>query len=215
MFWDWAVTFLRALNLTGCSIISRERATAQRRRSTSACPLPVGPILSPPMKNLLFATLLLVALSPAFAQQSATPWPTVLLDKPFHVGDDSNKEMRNPRPDAPKFTARFDLPANIQPGITTLVHITIQVGGLMPGSAKGQSAGLKATKLVINGTEVAVLNKLVRGADSPRNVQKLQIKIPGGILRATANEVAIFPGADTHTLDDFELHRVVVGTSPE
>lgn len=167
------------------------------------------------MKNLPFTILFLIALTPAFAQQAATLWPTVLLDKPFHVGDESNKEMRNPRPDAPKFAASFDLPTNIRPGIATLVHVTIRVGGLVPGSTKGKSPGLKATKLVINGTEVAVLNKLVRGADSPRNVQKLQIKVPGNILRAAGNELEIVPGADTHNLDDFELHRVVVGTSPE
>ena len=153
----------------------------------------------------------------AQTRRPASAWPVTLLSKPLHIGDDVNKEMHNPRPDAQRFTARFSLPPTVKPALVGFIYVTIEVGGLVPHNSRQYVALIKAgafrTKLLINGTEVAVLNKLVSGKDSIAKIHKLQVRVPGGILRADANDLEIVPGAATKNLDDFELHRVVVGDS--
>jgi hypothetical protein len=166
------------------------------------------------MKQTLFVALAALC-AHGMAQQPAPAWPALLLSKPMHIGDDTNKEMSNPKPDAPKFTGKFELPANVKPGPAAIVYVTIDVGGMVPASSRKVPDSLKTTKLKVNGTEVAILNKLVKGEDSPKNTSKLPIRIPGNVLRIGSNDLEIIPGATTSTIDDFELHRVVVASSPQ
>jgi hypothetical protein len=149
------------------------------------------------------------------AQQPAATWPAVLLAQPMHIGDDTNKEMTNLKPDAPKFSATFELPANVKPGVASMIYVTIEVGGMVPINNKKTADALKTSKLKVNGSEIAILNKLIRGEDSPKKIAKLSIRVPGTVLRPGSNELEIIPGATTKTIDDFELHRVVVGSSAQ
>lgn len=165
--------------------------------------------------KLIPLLLCIVATSTTLAQRASPPWPVILLDKPLHVGDDSNKEMHSPKPQASKFTAKFDLPSNIKPSVATSIFVTIEIGGMMPNSSKTGPDAIKSSKLMINGAEIAVLNKLVKGADSPKNVNKIAIRVPGKALVAGVNTLEIIPGATTHTLDDFEIHKVVIGSSAQ
>lgn len=171
------------------------------------------------MKSLrcLFLSLIALAVS-ALAQQGAPALPATLLNKPFHVGDDTNKEMASPKPNGPKFTGKFALPENVKVGLTTAVYVNIRVGGLIPAADKHHDKEFKKgqmlTKLLVNGMEVAVLNKLMHGADAVSNIQKLQGKVESSFLRAGVNELEIRPGATANNADDFELHEVTVSSTP-
>jgi hypothetical protein len=226
----------RAGYTPGTAASSKDRciASANRTLTLKSSPLVVlFMVPSPPLHNpnakparalkgakkFLASFFLLAAATVASAQQAAPAWPVTLLDKPFHVGDESNKEMRNAKPDGAKFTATFELPANIKPGVASSVVVTIRLGGLLPADekkfAKQMKKGQLLSRLYINGTEVAVLNKLVHGRDTVANIETLQIRVPGTALRAGGNELEIRPGANTKNIDDFELHQINVGSTAQ
>src|SRR5262249_42785665 len=157
----------------------------------------VGPRQESSVKKALYLAFFLAARLLAVAQGTASPWPIHLVGNPIHIGDSTSKEMRDPKPDATTFIAHFDLPPPIMPSVAPTIYVTIRAGDILPLNdkkyAKDFRSGRMLTRLYINGTEVAVLNKLVHGPESVTNVQTLRVAVPGTILRAGSNELEIRP----------------------
>lgn len=74
--------------------------------------------------------------------------------------------------------------------------------------AKSFREGNYHTKVLVNGSEVVVLNKLAKLSESPTNLERIEIEIQGTALKDGKNQIEILPGAEGKNLDDFELHRI-------
>lgn len=163
----------------------------------------------------LFHSLLLTllfTLAVPLLHARTEPWTLVLLDATLHVGDDSIKSFRVPRPQAKEFRKEFELPPHIKHSVADSFVIVVSIADLvMPRDkhrAKSFREGNYHTKVLVNGSEVVVLNKLAKLSESPTNVERIEIEIEGTALKDGKNLIEILPGAEGKNLDDFELHRI-------
>lgn len=167
------------------------------------------------MTKILF-TLLLGIIPLALAQSAGPAWPARLLDQPFHVGDSSNrKDMHTPKAEGATFTAVFDLPETVRPGPAAIAWVTVRATGLLSIADKRLKIPTGRARLFLNGTEIGDLNKLSHGNGTIGPVERQQFRIPGPLLRPTGNQLEIRPGATPKNLLDFELHEVVVASTPQ
>ncbi len=149
------------------------------------------------------------AASPAAAR--SPEWSRVLLEAPLHIGDILMPPFTSPRPEARDFKASFDLRTLPK----TDLHATILASHLVPSRHPEYLAGRYKTSLLVNNTEVEILNDQIAGIEDSLDIARLHIPIPSRLLRQGRNTLAISPGKSGSNIDDFELHRVVIATEPE
>ena len=157
--------------------------------------------------QLSFAMFSLLVCS-LHAQQ---PWSETVLATPFHLGDRNIADMKRPRPDGRSFHSQFTIPASTPVSVATLLSIEIQEANLSPLRVSQTTKWIGiAAKLLINGSEIPILNHLVPSARAASKIQTLWIRVPGSALRSGVNTIEIVPGVTRNQQDDFELHRVEV-----
>ena len=163
------------------------------------------------MKHPLTFTLFPLLLCSLHAQQPS--WSETVLATPFHLGDSKVADMKRPQPDGRSYRGQFTIPASMSVNVATLLSLEIQETDLSPMDKKqtAKRPGIAAT-LSINGSEVAILNHLVRASNSASKIQTLWIRVPSSALRSGINTLKIVPGAGRNQQDDFELHRIVVSS---
>jgi len=157
----------------------------------------------------LFALLLLskfVGLANAEVSGRLEAGPLVLLNEPFHVGDNVMKTFRNPDPQGIEIYREFDLDQSP----LSDVFVIIWISELVPKQHPNFIKGYYRTQLVINGEGILTLNNRIRGkADSP-NIEKLVIQLDRKKLRKGQNSLEIKGGAHGGNYDDFEVHRIIL-----
>jgi len=156
----------------------------------------------------------------AFVAMAAppAPWSQVIVSEPFHMGDDTVKEMRSPKPHGEKFSGSFALPPTMKPGNNTSVLVNLMIAGISPKSevqrSRAQREGKALARLHINGQEVAVLNTLIQGTHSNSADQPIIVRVAGKFLREGRNEIEVLPGSGKGKagLDDCELLHLSVAS---
>ncbi|GEP42548.1 hypothetical protein [Brevifollis gellanilyticus] len=148
--------------------------------------------------------------------QASGPWSATLLEKAFHIGDESIPAFATPNPSGDKFKGEFTLPANVRHGITDTIYVVMDASDLTSradkDSVKLLRKGLFVTKLLINGVVVDDLNKYVRGKEGARNIEHLVIPVRGDKFKGGPNVIEIIPGSDFRNLEDFEIHKLVISS---
>jgi hypothetical protein len=151
----------------------------------------------------LFACLITIGMIATCHAQ--TTLPLEILAKPTHIGDQEQKEMKNAKPDAPALESKFAWAGRSPFGEVFLV---IKVSHLVPKDYAEFQRGFWQTSISLNGQDLGILNKLLRGKEETPKVETLVIPIKGTLLREGENVLLIRPGAKDADLDDFELHSV-------
>jgi hypothetical protein len=170
------------------------------------------------MKSHFIATAALILSASLMRGEDvvAQRWSALLNSQPFHVGDTIHKDMQHPKPDAARFTATLDLPDSVPTGFGRTFRVEIDVTHLISWGdrkyRKGMHEGQLLTRLFVNGKEQAVLNKFAHLRQSPDNVNKITVDIPGETFQPGKNQIEIIPGGARNDYDDFELQRVAVST---
>ena len=134
-------------------------------------------------------------------------WPLVLLSEPLHLGDQTMKVFAHPKPDAIEVTREFVLDAK---PIPLRLHIEIWVVGLLPKGDARVKKGWYQTKLSINGAEVKVLNKLIRGKKESPKVRKILVVASNRLVQEGKNTLHIKAGAQGGNYNDLELTRIAI-----
>lgn len=143
-------------------------------------------------------------------------WSQVIVSEPFHMGDDTVKAMRVPKPSGEKFSGAFTLPPTIKPGANTSLLVHLTMAGISPKTerqrARDQSEGKLLARVNINGQEVAVLNTLIQGTHSNSADQPIIVRVAGKFLKEGRNEIEVLPGSGKGKagLDDCELLQLSV-----
>lgn len=166
--------------------------------------------------SIICPFIFVVAFPILLAAQTTGLWSVTLLEKPFHVGDQRMQAFAVPEPNGDKYKGEFTLPPTVKNGMTDTFLVVIDVSDLTSRkdktSVKLLRRGEFLTKLLLNGVEIEILNKLVRGKEGARNIERLTIPIRGDTLKKGQNIIEIIPGADSRNLEDFEIHRLVISS---
>ncbi|MGV3662359.1 MAG: hypothetical protein ACO1TE_19405 [Prosthecobacter sp.] len=162
------------------------------------------------MKPLyILSALLTLAFSVAHGQ---TPLPLVLSEKPLHIGDQAQKDMRNPQPDATLYEAKFDWQGK---GRVGEIYLVIQVSHLVPKDYADFDKGFWKTELFLNDKPIVILNTKLRGKEETAKLETIILPLKLDLLKEGTNTLRIRPGAKDGDLDDFELHRITIeGSRP-
>ncbi len=129
-----------------------------------------------------------------------------LVDRPFHVGDDDVDRFANSEPQGVVFKSQFDLPDTNFSNIS----ITIWVSHMVPKYHKQFSKGYYKNKLVINDTEICILNKYVPGEKDKHKVRIIKIELDKHIFMKGTNKIEIIAGSSRGNHDDFEIRKIIV-----
>jgi hypothetical protein len=152
---------------------------------------------------LLLAALGLAGGAATAGAQSGLP--LVLVEKPLHIGDGSQKDMVRAQPDAAVLEQKFTL---TNPGRIGEVYLVVKVSHLVPRDFTGFDKGFWQTEVLVNDQSLGVLNKLLRGKEETAKVETLVMPFKMALLKEGENTLRIKPGAKDGDLDDFELHGV-------
>lgn len=110
------------------------------------------------------------------------------------------------------YRVEFEFPPQIRHSVADSFVLVISISDLVSPKDRGRTKLLRDgkyhTKLLINQTEIAVLNKLSKVSESPSNVERIEIDLKGTLFSEGKNVIEIIPGADGKNLDDIELHRI-------
>lgn len=136
--------------------------------------------------------------------------PVKLLSEQMHLGDQEQADMKNPKPDAKTFEAKFDWPDRIGFGEAFLV---VEVSHMTPRDYPGVEDGFWQTEVLINGRSVGILNELLRGNKETAKVERIILPFEVTALKTGENTLTIKPGAKNGDLDDMELHSVEISAN--
>lgn len=167
--------------------------------------------------SILTLIVALVVLAAAAHAQSSK-WSLVLVESPIHIGDDSLKAFARPDPQAKSCHRKFSLPDQVKHGLADTFIISLDISDLTSRkdkkSAKMMQRGLYITTLAVNGQEVAVLNKLIKGRELAQKQEHLTLEIRGTMLSKGENVIEIIPGVgndgNSKNLEDFEIFRLAI-----
>ncbi len=134
-------------------------------------------------------------------------WPITLMEEPFHVGDTVIKTMVHPQPQGRILKRTFVLPSGIPPAY---LYVTLWVSDMIPKNHPSLKNDLYCNLIRVNGEQADILNKKVRPPEGPQ-IQKVVVQIKGALLREGTNTIEIVAGAAGGNLDDFEVHKMIVG----
>ena len=141
--------------------------------------------------------------APAEAPSSRHGWPVIVLDKPFHVGDQTMRQYKQPKPMGREFKAGFELDE-----VPLAVYVTIRVSYLMHPKDKKYRGGAYQTKLLINASEVAVLNEKLPRRPGKDGAAEVVVRVQNRHLKKGANELIVRGGGLGDNTNDFELHGI-------
>jgi len=125
------------------------------------------------------------------------------LDKPFHIGDQTMRQYRHPKPMGREFNADFELDE-----IPLAIYVEIKVSYLMHPRSKKYRGGAYKTKLLLNGDEVAVLNEELPRRAPKDGAARIVVRVRNKHLKKGANELTIRGGGLEKNTNDFELHTI-------
>ncbi len=154
--------------------------------------------------NILFATVA------AVQSQAQTLLPLVLVEKPLHIGDQSQKDMTHSQPDSAFYEAKFQWDGRGKIGD---IYLVIQVSHLVPKDYPDFDKGYWKSELLLNDKPVVILNTKLRGKEETAKLETIVLPIKLDALKQGSNTLKIKPGAKDGDLDDFELHRVSIESS--
>jgi len=131
-----------------------------------------------------------------------------LLDHAFHMGDNNVSRFRNPKPQGIVFEGRF----NITDTNLSTIFITIWVSDLVPKNHNQFLRGYYKTKLLINDSEIGVLNNHISGIKDQSKIEQITIGVDKHIVKKGYNEIKIIAGyrGDKNNYDDFQIHKIIV-----
>lgn len=130
----------------------------------------------------------------------------IILNETVHMGDDKASGFENPEPQGAVFQGSFDLTdTNI-----SKIFIVIWVSYMEPKNSFWVHRGEYNDKLIINGFEVANLNKFIPGTRQNSTIRKIIMELDKEILRKSTNEVKIIAGHREGNYDDFQLHKIMI-----
>jgi len=167
------------------------------------------------MKRLLVsavASLLWVAACHAAPEPKEEPvpkasdgWPMVLLDEPFHIGDQVQEGMRQPKAMGKQLVKGFVLDKGT-PSLYVGVWLTSTVG---PGH-KEFKKGHYQIKLLVNGKEIEVLNKRISRKRKPGEAHKVIVHLGPKDVQKGVNDLTIKGGTKGENISECEIHKVVL-----
>lgn len=129
-----------------------------------------------------------------------------LLDQSFHVGDEHVNSFSNTAPQGIVFEGQFDLPdTNI-----SNVSVTIWVSDMVPKHHKQFWRGHYKNRLLINDTEIEILNNYVPGSKGESKMREIMVELDKQFLRSGTNKIAIVAGERQGNYDDFQIHKITV-----
>lgn len=136
-----------------------------------------------------------------------------LLDHTYHMGDNNVSGFKNPKPQGIVFKSRF----NITDTNLSTIFITIWVSDLVPKNHEQFLRGYYKTKLLINHSEIGILNNHISGIKDKPKIEKITIGINKHIIKKGYNEIKIIAGyrkdknnKDKIYYDDFQIHKIIV-----
>jgi hypothetical protein len=154
--------------------------------------------------KILFAMLICFAV--ARAAQAQGTLPLTILSKPTHVGDTVQKDMVNAKPDATTYQTSFRWSGS---GVGELFLI-INVSHLVPKERPEFQKGFYQTSVLLNGNDIGILNKLLRGKVEAANSETVAMSFKASLLIQGENTLVIKPGGKDGDLDDMELHTISI-----
>ena len=131
-----------------------------------------------------------------------------LLNSAYHLGDDKISRFVIARPQGKRFVRRF----KIADKDLSDVSIRIWVSDLVPRHHNQFSRGHYKTRLIINDSEIDILNKYIAGVKDNSKIEQLTIGLDKKVIKKGTNEIIIIAGYrnDKNNYDDFELHRIAL-----
>lgn len=159
------------------------------------------------MMKRLFLFAAAATLSLGGAASADDRLPLQLLAKPMHLGDQTQKTMKHPEPDAPAFETSFTW--NARPPLDDLFLI-VRVSHMIPKDYPEFIKGFWHAKLILNDQEAAILNKYLHGKQESPKVETVVVPIKGSLIKTGENTLKIQPGAKDSDLDDLELESVIL-----
>lgn len=130
-------------------------------------------------------------------------WPVVLVDKPFHIGDQTMEHFRHPKPMGRDVTCAFELDR-----VPLSVYVLVSAVDLMLPKDPEYRDGHYQTQLLINGKEIAVLNEELPRRVEPTDTVQLVIRVRNSDLIAGQNELVIRGGGRGGNIEEAEILRV-------
>ena len=124
------------------------------------------------------------------------------------MGDNKVSGFESPKPQGIVFQGRF----NITDTNLSTIFITIWVSDLVPKNHKQFLRGCYKTKLVINHSEVGILNNHISGIKDKSKIEQITIGVNKHIIKKGYNEIKIIAGyrRDKNNYDDFQIHKIIV-----
>ena len=118
------------------------------------------------------------------------------------------RSFENPRPQGIVFEGRF----NITDTNLSTIFITIWVSDLAPKNHEQFLRGYYKTKLLINHSEIGILNNHISGIKDKSKIEKITIGINKHLIKKGYNEIKIIAGyrRDKNNYDDFQIHKIIV-----
>jgi hypothetical protein len=159
-----------------------------------------------------FAASLLLPVIAAIAAEPRVPkasdgWPLLLVEEACHLGDQTMKVFDHPKPDGAELRRTFVL--DKQP-VPLRLYVEIWVVGLLPKGDSRVKKGWYQTVLSINGNELQVLNKLVKGKKETPELRKLVIAVSNRDVQEGENVLHVKAGAQGGNYNDFEIRRLAI-----
>lgn len=130
-------------------------------------------------------------------------WPMVLLEDPFHIGDDVMEHYLHPRPMGGRLERRFVLD---QGAIGVYVGLWF-ISNVGPEHRRFRQ-GYYQHKLYVNGKEIAVINRNIPRRRSPTHVNHAVYRLNARDMKAGINELVIVGGARGGNISELEIHRI-------
>jgi thiol-disulfide isomerase/thioredoxin len=131
-----------------------------------------------------------------------------LLDNTHHMGDDNVSRFKSTTPQGEVFESKFYIPDSNP----STFFITISVSDMVPKYHKQYLKGNYRTKLVINGSKIAILNNYISGTKDKPIIEDITIEVDKHIVKKGYNEIKIIAGyrRDKNNCDDFQIHKIIV-----
>lgn len=134
----------------------------------------------------------------------------IILDHPYHIGDNYVSDFKQPNAQGAVFKYQFDISdPNLIP-----VLITIWVSDMVPRSHERFLRGDYQNQLVVNNNRIAILNSYIYGTKDRPRIDKITIPVDRHIFHNGSNEIEIIAGDcldNNGNKDDFQVHKIIVG----
>lgn len=137
--------------------------------------------------------------------KSSDGWPMVLLSEPFHIGDQKMEDMVQVKPMGKQVIRQFDLDQGTRPR-----YVGVWLDSTVGPGHKHFKQGHYQIKLLINGKELAILNKGIRKRRTPGEPQKVVVRLSPTDFHNGVNDLVIKGGGKGKNISECEVHKIVL-----